>query len=211
MGDHKGMAAGAATFVIWGLLPVYWKGMVGIPAYEILCHRMAWSLLVTLGLLAANGGLAGFFSLWRQQGQLLYFLLTSLILSANWLIYIWAVKRVTSSRRAWAISSIPWSRSAWRDLPQGAAPVPAVVFRSAGPGGGGHLTFLYGAFPGLPSPWPPPSAPMACCARSPRWRPWRASASRPPSSSFRRSRCWSFSRRPAKGPFSRRLLRANGS
>lgn len=91
MADNRGIAAGVATFVIWGLLPVYWKLMAAVPAYEILCHRMAWSFLVAIALLAISGRLSGFVSLLRQRDKLLYFLLTSLILSANWLIYIWAV------------------------------------------------------------------------------------------------------------------------
>ena len=91
MADHRGIEAGAASFVMWGLLPIYWKLMASVPAYEILCHRMTWSLLVTLALLAVSGKLDGFISLFRQRGKFLYFLLTAVILSVNWLIYIWAV------------------------------------------------------------------------------------------------------------------------
>lgn len=91
MVDKRGIAPALAAFVMWGLLPIYWKQMASVPAYEILCHRMAWSLPVTLALLAVSGRLDGFFSLFRQQGKLLYFLLTAIILAVNWLIYIWAV------------------------------------------------------------------------------------------------------------------------
>jgi chloramphenicol-sensitive protein RarD len=91
MADQRGIAAGAATFVMWGLLPVYWKLMASVPAHEILCHRMTWSLLVTLALLALNGGLEGLLPLFRQRDKFLYFLLTAAILSVNWLVYIWAV------------------------------------------------------------------------------------------------------------------------
>jgi chloramphenicol-sensitive protein RarD len=91
MADKRGIAAAAASFVMWGLLPVYWKLIASVPAHEILCHRMAWSLLVTVALLAGSGKLDGFTSLFRQRGKFLYFLLTSVILSVNWLVYIWAV------------------------------------------------------------------------------------------------------------------------
>ena len=91
MADNRGIAAGTASFVMWGLLPIYWKLMASVPAHEILCHRMTWSLLVTLALLAVSGKLDGFISLFRQQGKFLFFLLTSVILSVNWLVYIWAV------------------------------------------------------------------------------------------------------------------------
>lgn len=85
------MAAATSSFVMWGLLPIYWKLLDGIPAYEILSHRMVWSLVVTLTLLAVTGNLHGFLSLFRQIKKLFYFLLTALILSMNWFIYIWSV------------------------------------------------------------------------------------------------------------------------
>lgn len=91
MTHNRGIAAGAAAFVMWGLLPIYWKLMAAVPAYEILFHRMSWAFLMTLALLAVSGRLNGFISLFRQRGKFLYFLLTSVILSVNWLIYIWAV------------------------------------------------------------------------------------------------------------------------
>jgi chloramphenicol-sensitive protein RarD len=89
--DNRGIAAAVASFVMWGLLPIYWKLMASVPAHEILCHRMAWSLLVTVALLAGSGKLNGFISVFRQRGKFLYFLLTAAILSVNWLVYIWAV------------------------------------------------------------------------------------------------------------------------
>lgn len=91
MADNRGIAAAVATFVMFGLLTIYWKLMDSVPAHQILCHRMTWSLLVTLALLAVSGKLHGFISLFRQRGKSLYFLLTAVILSVNWLIYIWAV------------------------------------------------------------------------------------------------------------------------
>ncbi|MBM9606053.1 EamA family transporter RarD [Desulfopila inferna] len=91
MNYNKGMAAATSSFVMWGLLPIYWKLLDTVPAYEILSHRMAWSLVVTLALLAITGHIRGFFQLFREIRQLSYFLLTALILSMNWFIYIWSV------------------------------------------------------------------------------------------------------------------------
>lgn len=91
MNDKGGIAAGVSAYVLWGLLPIYWKLLALVPAYRILFHRMIWSFLVTLVLLAVSRRMDGFISLFRQQSKFLYFLMTSLILSATWLIYIWAV------------------------------------------------------------------------------------------------------------------------
>jgi chloramphenicol-sensitive protein RarD len=91
MGVNSGVAAAASSFVMWGLLPIYWKQLDAVPAYEILGHRMVWSFVVTLGLLAFAGRSGGLRALFQQRRQCLYFLLTGSILGVNWFIYIWAV------------------------------------------------------------------------------------------------------------------------
>jgi chloramphenicol-sensitive protein RarD len=91
MGGNSGVAAAASSFVMWGLLPIYWKQLDVVPAYEILGHRMVWSFVVTLGLLAFMGKSGALRALFQQRRQCLYFLLTGSILGVNWFIYIWAV------------------------------------------------------------------------------------------------------------------------
>ncbi len=91
MSYDRGVASATGAFVMWGLLPIYWKMLDTVPAYEILCHRMAWSLILTFALLVVTAKLDDFFQLFKMRRQFLYFLLTAVILSINWLIYIWAV------------------------------------------------------------------------------------------------------------------------
>lgn len=91
MNNVKEVASATGAFVLWGLLPIYWKMLDAVPAHEILCHRMAWSLVLLFTLLTVTRKLRGFFQLFTRRSQFLYFLLTALILSVNWLIYIWAV------------------------------------------------------------------------------------------------------------------------
>lgn len=91
MNNNRGVVAATSAFVMWGLLPIYWKQLDEVPAYEILCHRMVWSLVITLGLLALMGNLGRLTTLLRQKKQCLYFLLTASILALNWFVYIWAV------------------------------------------------------------------------------------------------------------------------
>lgn len=91
MGYNPGVAAAASSFVMWGLLPIYWKQLEVVPAYEILGHRMVWSFVVTLGLLSLMGKAGKLRALFQQRRQCLYFFLTGSILGVNWFIYIWAV------------------------------------------------------------------------------------------------------------------------
>lgn len=91
MKEYKGVLAATSSFLMWGLLPIYWKLLDSVPSYEILCHRMTWSLLVTLGLLVMLKKFSGFIRLFQNKKNLVYFFCTALLLSVNWLTYIWAV------------------------------------------------------------------------------------------------------------------------
>ncbi|BCL75555.1 membrane protein [Jeongeupia sp. HS-3] len=87
-----GILYATLAFLIWGLLPIYLKSLVGIDAGEILLHRMVWSL-VFLGLILAWRRQWAWLSNLRHQPRLIAgFMLSALLLSANWFTYIWAVQ-----------------------------------------------------------------------------------------------------------------------
>jgi len=75
----------------WGLFPLYWKQLDGIPALEIISHRMAWSLVLLLGLLWARGRWGDFRQALGQRRSLLLLLLSASLLAANWGLYIYGV------------------------------------------------------------------------------------------------------------------------
>lgn len=87
----KGILFAAGAYLCWGLLPVYWKALQQVAATEILAHRMTWSLLVVLLLLAARRSWNWVRPVLRDRRTLLTFTVSALLLAANWLIYIWAV------------------------------------------------------------------------------------------------------------------------
>ncbi len=82
-----------AAFAWWGLAPIYFKVLAAVPATEVLAHRVLWSVLL-LGLLVwARGGLAPLWAELRVVGRLRLYLATTLLLSLNWLIFIWAIQQ----------------------------------------------------------------------------------------------------------------------
>jgi chloramphenicol-sensitive protein RarD len=91
MTKFGGLLAAAGAFILWGVLPAYWKLLQEVPAYEILCHRMSWSLLLTLALVFLAGRRAVFRQALRERKNLITFTATGLLLAVNWLLYIWAV------------------------------------------------------------------------------------------------------------------------
>lgn len=87
-----GTLAAFAAYGMWGLFPLYWKRLASVDALQILCHRIVWSALLTLVLLAfRKGGLRELHGLARSGKRLAAAALASALISVNWGLYIWAV------------------------------------------------------------------------------------------------------------------------
>lgn len=86
----NGTLAALGAYILWGLLPIYWKTIEQVPAPEILGHRVIWSLAVTLGLLALRRRWGWLKEARRKPAILLPFVGSTVVLAINWLVYIWA-------------------------------------------------------------------------------------------------------------------------
>jgi len=96
MGKEKsGVLLAVFAYLIWGILPLYWKSIDNVPSAEILVSRVVWAFLSTLLLilLLKNGRdlLDDLKSLWKSQISFWLLFLASLLISGNWFLYIWAV------------------------------------------------------------------------------------------------------------------------
>jgi chloramphenicol-sensitive protein RarD len=90
---RAGLLFGLGAYLLWGVLPLYFKLLAAVPPIEIVANRILWSLIL-LGILV---------TLWRRwpairaavaTGRILLILtLTAALIAANWLIYVWAVVR----------------------------------------------------------------------------------------------------------------------
>ena len=89
--NGSGIAYGVGAYVIWGLLPIYWRWLDRASAFEILAHRAIWSLLFCILFLAYQKQLRTTIALLKNPRTFSLLALTSLLLSANWGIYIWSV------------------------------------------------------------------------------------------------------------------------
>jgi chloramphenicol-sensitive protein RarD len=87
----RGLAYALATYLAWGLLPLYFKALRAVPAVEVLAHRVVWSLLLLAGLVAARGGRSAFREAFRPR-RLPLLAATTALIATNWLLYIWAVQ-----------------------------------------------------------------------------------------------------------------------
>ncbi|MBL0730715.1 EamA family transporter RarD [Piscinibacter sp. HJYY11] len=81
----------ALAFALWGIFPLYFRQIASVPSGEILVHRIVWSLVFVLVVLTLRRQWAWVRPVLTQPKVLLAFAASAVLLSANWLTYIWAV------------------------------------------------------------------------------------------------------------------------
>lgn len=87
----RGAIAAASCYLIWGLVPLYWKQLAGIDAVELIAHRHVGSLVVVAALVLlqkATGEVRRALGDRRIAGV---HLLSGILLTVNWLVYVWGV------------------------------------------------------------------------------------------------------------------------
>jgi chloramphenicol-sensitive protein RarD len=87
-----GVANGLGAYLFWGVVAVwYFKQVHHVQAYEVIGYRIVGSVICLLALLSLTGGLAELKRLLTSKRLLAWLTLTAVLVSANWLIFIWAV------------------------------------------------------------------------------------------------------------------------
>lgn len=87
---HPGVLSAALAYGLWGLFPLYFRLLEAVAPLDVLAHRIAWSGAFVLGLLAARRQWSWLRDVMRRPRVLGIFGASALLLSANWLVYIWA-------------------------------------------------------------------------------------------------------------------------
>lgn len=86
-----GVACASGAYVMWGLFPIYFKAVAGIPALEVLAHRVVWSVVVVAALLAFQRGWSAVVGALKAPRLVLTLAASASIISLNWGVFIWAV------------------------------------------------------------------------------------------------------------------------
>ncbi|MBF0754819.1 EamA family transporter RarD [Jeotgalicoccus nanhaiensis] len=96
-GEQKGILFVSGAYIIWGLLPVYWRQIETVSPYEIIAHRIFWSFIFMVLYILFTGrwqylktNLTFIFS---DRKKALSLVAASIIISINWLTYILAVNQ----------------------------------------------------------------------------------------------------------------------
>lgn len=88
---NRGYLYAALSYIMWGLLPIYWKIFNQVGAWEILTHRIIWSVVFVLILVGIQRKWKKIKEAIPDAKSFLVLTLSSLLISLNWVTYIWAV------------------------------------------------------------------------------------------------------------------------
>lgn len=89
---NTGILYAALAYIAWGLFPLYFKQVADVPSIEVVMHRTLWSLVFVFGVLMVRRQWSWMGAVLRQPKVLAAFGLSAMLLSGNWLTYVWAVQ-----------------------------------------------------------------------------------------------------------------------
>ncbi|WP_458124009.1 EamA family transporter RarD [Paenibacillus sp. Z3-2] len=88
---NNGLINAIIAYIMWGVLPLYWKFFENVPAGEILSHRVVWSFVFMGILVAVQRRWGDMKRIVADRSLLLSLTASGLLIAINWLIFIWAV------------------------------------------------------------------------------------------------------------------------
>ncbi len=89
---RKGSLFALAAYVIWGFFPIYFKLLHQAPPLQVVSHRIVWSFILLAVLLSLRKEWKTLRQAIRGPKMLLIFMISSVLLGGNWLMYVYGVQ-----------------------------------------------------------------------------------------------------------------------
>ena len=87
----KGLWYAVLAYAVWGWVPIYWKFLHGIPALQLVAHRIVWSCVVLGVLIAISRDWDALWNAVRSPRVIGIYTVAAIAVAINWFIYVWAV------------------------------------------------------------------------------------------------------------------------
>ncbi|MCC2658150.1 MAG: rane protein [Panacagrimonas sp.] len=88
---RRGFVATVGAFIAWGLFPLYWRELQMVAPLQITAHRILWCTVFVVGFLMWKQGFGWLRATLSRPRAAPLLLASSLLISVNWVLYIWAV------------------------------------------------------------------------------------------------------------------------
>ncbi len=86
-----GVLAGISAYLIWGMVPVFFKRIAEVPADEIIAHRVVWAMVLMTAAIGFGRGFTAARRVACIPRQLVRIALASTMIITNWLVFVWGV------------------------------------------------------------------------------------------------------------------------
>ena len=87
----KGYLMTFGSFIIWGVLPLYWKSLDSFNSFEILSHRILWSFILLLLIAISLKRTTAIKAIFKTKNQLITLIGSSVLITVNWVLFIYSV------------------------------------------------------------------------------------------------------------------------
>lgn len=143
--DRKGLVFALTAYITWGMAPIYFKFLVSISSVEVIAHRIVWSVFFLLLVLVITKQLS---QLKQLLAKLNWLVVSALLVSGNWLLFVWAVSqgRISETSLGYYINPLVSVVLASVFLGETLRPLQRLAFLVASIGVAVRL-FHYGAIP----------------------------------------------------------------
>jgi chloramphenicol-sensitive protein RarD len=91
VGIKAGYLQAVSAYALWGVFPLYWKSLKEVNSVEVICHRIVWSLLTLLLFVTCLRQWPSIRLVVNDVRRVALCGLAALLISINWLVFIWAV------------------------------------------------------------------------------------------------------------------------
>lgn len=95
--QKKGLLLGVTAYILWGIIPLYWKLLPTVDPLDILCYRIIWSFVFMVSYIWLTGRKEPFMvevkKIYKNKKQLIAIIAASLLISINWFTFIYTVSQ----------------------------------------------------------------------------------------------------------------------
>ena len=88
---NRGILYGFSAYLMWGVLPIFWKQLQDLPAFDVAAHRIIWSFALLAVIVSFAQKWEAIRRAVRKPRTLATFAIIAAILFLNWMVYIWAI------------------------------------------------------------------------------------------------------------------------
>jgi chloramphenicol-sensitive protein RarD len=89
--ESAGILLAGFAYAFWGVMPLYWRLLGDVPAFELTVHRVLWCALFLVIVAAWRGRISRVVSILREPRTIATLALTSVLISCNWTLFIYCV------------------------------------------------------------------------------------------------------------------------